>query len=462
MQKTANDNRTGVSPRSAWLTVLAFIIVAASALLAGSAGRTGETGAVSPTEPGMTEVEALGEFETHAQAATYLVRAEKYLTLRSQPSAQGEEIGRILPGKEVQVLDWQGAYYLVRVAETGQEGFVLGGYLVSTQPDAFITSGGIVDVTRQQYGYDEMTADLEELNKRYPDLLSLSVIGVSLDGRDIRVAVAGNPQAARHILIQACIHGREYMSALLVMKQLEYFLSEYATGAYDDPELSYMKNTAFHVVPMSNPDGAEISMRGPGAITDITLRNGLLSIYHADIEKTETKPAREQYYRKWKANARGVDLNLNFDAGWNELTGAEAASSSGYPGPAPASEPESQALINYAQLFVFDATISYHAYGSGYYWDYRQRGRLRDQTRSLAWLVQSVTGYLSLEDLMGEPSGGGFKDWAIECLRIPSLTVEIGTTSSPLDIREFPTIWERNRGVWETIARWAENGRRIG
>jgi hypothetical protein len=46
----------------------------------------------------------------------------------------------------------------------------------------------------------------------------------------------------------------------------------------------------------------------------------------------------------------------------------------------------------------------------------------------------------------------------LDALGIPSLTVEIGTTSCPVNIREFPTVWERNRQVWAVAAQWAVGG----
>ena len=49
------------------------------------------------------------------------------------------------------------------------------------------------------------------------------------------------------------------------------------------------------------------------------------------------------FIQRWKANARGVDLNRNFDIGWASYIGAPAPYGEGYKGPSPASEPETQA-----------------------------------------------------------------------------------------------------------------------
>lgn len=415
-------------------------------------------GKATPGPTLLSEVEALGAFEPHAQTVLYRVLAERYLTVRDGPSSESREVGRLSPGDQVRVLDWVGSYYRVRDESTGLEGYVVGGYLRPVQEDAFLSEPGIVDVSAQAYGYGEMMEDLAELQSAYPDLVTLSSIGVSLDGRDIPVAVVGDPGARYQFLIQASIHAREYMCTLLVMKQTEYFLSMYRSGAYDGEEYAALKDVAFHIVPMANPDGVTISIEGPGGIRDDALREGLYDIYARDTAAGLTDLSADRYFVKWKANARGVNLNLNFDAGRESLDSSDGPSTSAYAGPAAESEPETRALTAYTLRYDFAGTISYHAYGSGYYWDFGQRGALRDRTMSLAWLIQSVSGYLSLDDLMGEPSAGGYKDWALDTQDIPSLTVEIGTTSCPLDIREFPTVWERNREVWAAAALWAAGG----
>ncbi len=437
---------------------IAAVILAVLWIVRASTDAALTGGKATPGETALSEVEALGAFEPHTQTALYRILAERYLIVRDGPSSESNEIGRLSPGAEVRVLDWVGSYYRVRDDNTGLEGFVVGGYLQPTQKDAFLAEPGIVDVSTQAYGYEEMIEDLAELQSAYPELMHLTSIVVSLDGREIPVAVVGNPAAQYHFLIQASIHAREYLCTLLVMKQMEYFLSQYQSGAYDGDEYAALKNVAFHIIPMANPDGVTISIEGPEGIRDDALREGLYVIYERDTAAGLTDLPADRYFVKWKANARGVNLNLNFDAGWADLDSSDGPSASAYAGAAAESEPETRALIAYTLRYDFAGTISYHAYGSGYYWDFGQRGALRERTKSLAWLIQSVSGYISLDDLMGEPSAGGYKDWALDALGIPSLTVEIGTTSCPVNIREFPTVWERNRQVWAVAAQWAVGG----
>ena len=71
-------------------------------------------------------------------------------------------------------------------------------------------------------------------------------------------------------------------------------------------------------------------------------------------------------YDQWKANGRGVDLNRNFDARWDEQTEERATAGPAYAfyrGENPESEPETQALVELTNDFGPDSTISYHSRG---------------------------------------------------------------------------------------------------
>ena len=79
----------------------------------------------------------------------------------------------------------------------------------------------------EKYTYDQMSQDIQKLSARYGSHMKVNVIGTSLDGRNLYEIVVGNQNAPKHILIHAGIHAREYMTPLLVMKQLEYGLAFY-------------------------------------------------------------------------------------------------------------------------------------------------------------------------------------------------------------------------------------------
>lgn len=105
------------------------------------------------------------------------------------------------------------------------------------------------------------------------------------------------------------------------MKQLEYGLAFYGTGSYEGRLLSDLFNkTAIHYVPMVNPDGITISQSGIGGIRSEELRRTIEQCYQNDLAQGRTSAAMERYLNYWKANGRGVDLNQNFPADWEEVT----------------------------------------------------------------------------------------------------------------------------------------------
>ena len=103
----------------------------------------------------------------------------------------------------------------------------------------------IVDASKRLYSYDEMIEDLLLLELHYSAHVSVCSVGKSLDNREIYCAVLGDEAAEKQIVIHAGIHGREYMTSLLTMRQLEYYLSYYDTATYKaSRSLRYCPNTA--------------------------------------------------------------------------------------------------------------------------------------------------------------------------------------------------------------------------
>ena len=328
-----------------------------------------------------------------------------------------------------------------------------GGAVISNGTDGFAgtVSSPLVKVT-EKYTYDQMSQDIQELASRYSSLMKVNTIGTTLDGRNLYEVVVGNINAEKHVLIHGGIHAREYMTPLLIMKQLEYGLAFYGTASYEGRLLSDLFNkTAIHYVPMVNPDGVTISQSGIGGIRSEELRRTIQQCYQNDLAQGRTSAALERYLNYWKANGRGVDLNQNFPADWDEVTSTDMPSYATYKGVAPLSEPESQALANLIQSRNWTATISYHSMGNIIYWDY-PGNTVSAQSQELANAVSAKTGYR----LAGSSGHGGFKDWLqIKENPIPSLTIEVGSVSCPMPVTEFTDVWNKNQEVWAVVLKWA-------
>lgn len=304
----------------------------------------------------------------------------------------------------------------------------------------------------EKYSYDQMARDIQRLSERYGNKMQTNVIGTSLDSRNIYEIVLGNPNADKHILIHAGIHAREYMTPLLVMKQLEYGLEFYERGSYEGQPLSnILDKVAIHYVPMVNPDGITLTQFGVNAIRSEELRQSVQQCYQNDLSLGRTGAAFETYLLYWKANARGVDLNHNFPANWELVNSPALPSYATFKGETALSEPESQALVNLTNSRSWAATISYHSMGEVIYWDYGGNQR-QAESRALVDLVAASTGYRP----SGSSGHGGYKDWTqIKDDPIPGLTIETGSVACPLPLSQYERIWYQNKMVWAAVAKYA-------
>jgi g-D-glutamyl-meso-diaminopimelate peptidase len=360
----------------------------------------------------------------------FTVKCNQYVTLRAAPSQSAQALEQIANGGKVEVNGYEGMF--ARVEYGGQTGYVLSGYLQSGHD---ISGTFSVVKPMEAYSYTQMVKDCKALAKKYPDKVKLAYIGQSRQGRDIPVLILGRAGAKYQILIQAAMHGREHMTALLCMAQADALLK----GG------SLKKDICIHVVPMSNPDGVVISQ-------DHQMTEALERIYQNDKTAGYTQSSPEQYLARWKANAVGVDLNRNFDADFGKGMQRTEPSSKLYSGKRSENQSESRALADYVRENDFDITVSYHAYGSEIYWEYGDNAAANSASKRLAQAVSAVTGY-PLRGDSGE-EGGGFKDWAIDRMGIPSITIEIGTRACPLPFDEFDSVWLRNKDVLNALCRY--------
>ena len=223
----------------------------------------------------------------------------------------------------------------------------------------------IVQVSNLKYSYEQMQQDLDALEERYPGQMQVDSLGTTADGRDITEVVLGDVNAEHHILIQATMHAREYMNTVLAMNQIEDYLRDserrsYAGQTWKD----VFENVCLHIIPMVNPDGVTISQDGVEGIHDENLKKQVEQCYQTDLANGKGSSDMEQYFRTWKANAEGVDLNRNFDAGWESYIGASGPSTECYKGTAPASETESKAVLSVAENYDLDCCIAYHSFGN--------------------------------------------------------------------------------------------------
>lgn len=301
---------------------------------------------------------------------------------------------------------------------------------------------GIVDETDTKYSYEDMKRDLKELAERYPEQTGLESLGKTADKRDIYCLRLGNPQAKKQIILQGCMHAREWLNCQVLMKTLERYLKSYHTGTYKGKTYARIfDQVAVYAVPMVNPDGVTISQYGISRIKDKSLRARL------------KKMSRRGSWSRWKANGRGVDLNRNFPASWGRRKDRKAPASEGYQGKKAGSERETKAVMGLIKrLPNLKACISYHSRGEIIYWGAKGTGSKRTAAYRLAKTVKSMCGYSLVDESKAYGAGGDLERYLIAKIRIPYVCIETGREETPLKHKDFKSIYRKHKTVLERTA----------
>ena len=296
----------------------------------------------------------------------------------------------------------------------------------------------IIRTQPEKYSYDNLVADIQKIQKICPQV-QVQTLCETADGRKVYDIVVGDLNNSEQILIFGAMHAREYITTQIVMRQLCDAID--ATNGYGKDYRGkniqeLLQGVTIHFVPMDNPDGVSISQFGLQGVQNENLRTNVATMTN-------------NFY-DWKANAVGVDLNRNFDAGWQEFQGSSRPSPERYKGTFPGSEPEAAALINLVQKYPVKRTISYHTCGALIYWYYKQSGAVLAESEKFANAISRETGYYLDQDYTAVDAAG-FKDWAVYKKGIPSITIETGAeTGGVVAIvppSRFPEMWNRNKNV---------------
>ncbi len=272
---------------------------------------------------------------------------------------------------------------------------------------------------------------------RYP-FLRAAVAGASLLGRELPLLVLTPPDGAPHatrVLMAAAFHAQEWLTALCALRLCEEMCLS-LKGGLSLCGISLgraLRGRQVVFFPMVNPDGVEIALHGSDAAGE-----------HADF----VRQAGGDEPGLWQANARGVDINHNFNAGWQEMqapaekSGKLLPSARQFRGNSPESEPETRAVTDLCRRMEFRSAVALHSQGEEIYWRYGEHTPL--ESRVMAQVLGAASGY-TVTDPTGFASHGGFKDWFIDCFHRAGFTIELGRGQNPLPLSEFEAIYRKAR-----------------
>ncbi|MBU3185744.1 M14 family metallopeptidase [Clostridium estertheticum] len=288
--------------------------------------------------------------------------------------------------------------------------------------------------TNVDYTYEIMKKDLEGLKARYP-FIEVESAGRSELGKELYYVKLGN--GPNKVFYNGAHHGIEWITSVLLMKFIENFAKAYAMGqdmeGYNVRDI--FKKSTIYVMPMVNPDGVDLVLNG------LEKSNP----YYNDLIKWNNGSL--DFSENWSANIRGVDLNHNYDAMWQESKNAEASYGIYGPGPtrysgtSPESESESKAVANLTRTNNFRLVIAYHTQGELIYWNFQNLAS--SEAKAIAIIFSQLSGY-NLGETTGITSYAGYKDWFIGKFRRPGYTIEVGLGKNPLPISQFNKIYSDN------------------
>ena len=272
-----------------------------------------------------------------------------------------------------------------------------------------------------------------QIVETYP-FCQTEVITETAFSRPVRTLVIGN--GPRKVIYSAAHHANEWITSLLLLK----FGEDFARAIAEDGQIlgqnaaAIANEATIYMVPMVDPDGVDlvVGATAPGTVE-----------YEIARRLADNYPS-IPFPDGWKANLLGVDLNLQYPAGW--LQAREIKFDQGFtrPGPrdyvgrAPLSQLESRALLGYTEFVDPALVLAFHTQGQLIFWTFRdiEVPGAEELGREFARL----SGY-TLADVPFESSFAGYKDWFIQHYRRPGYTIEAGLGTSPLPIRQFDDMY---------------------
>jgi hypothetical protein len=266
--------------------------------------------------------------------------------------------------------------------------------------------------------------------------------------------VRSKPGPKPVFFLMAAIHARELTTSEIAMRLVDHLLDNY--GADGDATWLLDEHQVV-VVPVVNPDGRVVAERG-----FLQRKN----TNHTSGGTCSSPPS--------SGNQFGVDLNRNYAFQWGVVNApTEPPCGQTYPGPRPASEPETQAIQDLvASLFPDqrgpgdsdaappDATgimLTLHSFGNLVLWPWGYTGTKTPNATELELIgrrLASYNGYTPQQSINLYPTSGTTDDWSYGELGIASFTFEVGRAGGPcggffapyscLDEGEGGFFWQRN------------------
>lgn len=289
------------------------------------------------------------------------------------------------------------------------------------------------------YTYQKLRSDIQELKTTYP-FIKTGSIGYSVLGKSIPYIRIGSGQ--KEVFYNASFHANEWITTPVLMQFIEDYAAQYAlNGNLNGYSARQLYNSvSLYIVPMVNPDGVDLVTGGlqPGDNPYESAR--FIAQNFPEIP----------FPSGWKANIDGVDLNLQFPAGWQNAKQIKYAQGFNKPAPrdfvgdGPLVAREALAIYNFTLQHNFRLVIAYHTQGQEIYWTYQNYNP--PMAKFIGQQFSRVSGY-TLAEVPYNSSFAGYKDWFIQYYNRPGYTIEAGIGQNPLPVEQFSEIYRDNFSI---------------
>ena len=304
-----------------------------------------------------------------------------------------------------------------------------------------IPFGSVVE-TNISYTSQFLNMDIDALKTIYP-FLEVSSIGRSVLGRPLWVIRFGTGK--KEIFYSAAIHANEWITSPLLMKFLENLSKSYVNNLpiFGINARELFSNVSLYIMPMINPDGVDL-------VTGELSEN---SWGYRNAKQIANNFPEIPFPNGFKANIEGIDLNLQFPAGWEQAREIKFAQGFNKPAPrdfvgfGPLTAPEAVALYTFTLRHNFSIILTYHTQGRVIFYQYQNQTPPGGE--ELAKIFAELSGY-SLEQTPENSSFAGYKDWFILNYNRPGFTIEVGIGTNPIPISQFTGIYRENLGILVT------------
>lgn len=253
--------------------------------------------------------------------------------------------------------------------------------------------------------YQQAVERMDSLAQHHPERVSKVSIGKSREGREIWALKIG--QGSDEALVTSLLHAREWATGQVALEMAQKLVQ-------DQP-----KNLSVWVVPIANPDGYEITRT--------------------------TDPSQ-------RTNAAKVDLNRNFSTNWriagdlpgqtyDDKGGSDKVGDPTYRGPAPSSEPETQALEQLIQSRPnLKGWLDLHGYGRLLL--YPQSGRPQAYAELTEEMQSEIPVPYKIANLesYGQVTGSALEHG--ERAGLLTVTMELGQSFQPAGLAREATVDE--------------------